>query len=173
MKYFTAAAVAVLLTTSAFAQPTPSGQTNPMPSPTQPPGNEGGSPGQRPETTQLQPAQPAPTQSADASNFQTNQGQDQWLVGNLWHKSVYDAAGKSIGDLNDIVMDKDGKITAVVIGVGGFLGLGEKNVAVDFDHLKQHGGISPNRIVLNMSEQDLRNAPSFVRSSSSSNGGNR
>lgn len=113
--------------------------------------------------------------SVDTSHFQTNQGQDQWLVGNLWRKSVYNQAGQSIGDLNDLIMDKDGKIAAVVVGVGGFLGLGEKNVAVDFNQLQQHGGISPNRIVLNMSEQDLRNAPTFQRSSSSSNSssGNR
>jgi sporulation protein YlmC with PRC-barrel domain len=105
--------------------------------------------------------------SMDAGRFHTNQGQDQWLVGNLWRKSVYDASGKAIGDLNDLVIDKDGKIAAVVVGVGGFLGLGEKNVAVDFDHLQKNGGVSPNRLVLNYSEQDLRNAPAFVRSSSS------
>jgi sporulation protein YlmC with PRC-barrel domain len=41
-----------------------------------------------------------------------------------------------IGDINDIVLTKDGQIGAVVIGVGGFLGMGEKNVAVDFKSLQ-------------------------------------
>ncbi len=140
MKTLTAAAVAVLLSTSAFAQQAP-GTNTPMHN----------------------------TATESTNRFQTNQGQGQWLVGNLWHKSVYNAAGKSIGDLNDILIDKDGKITAIVVGVGGFLGLGEKNVAVDYDYLQKNGGITPDRITLGMSEQDLRNAPAFVRSSSSSN----
>ena len=106
--------------------------------------------------------------SADANRFLTNEGQDQWLVGNLWNKSVYNGAGKSIGDVKDVLINKDGKVAAIVVGVGGFLGLGEKNVAVDFNYLEKNGGISPNRIVLNMSEQDLRSAPDFRRPSSSS-----
>jgi sporulation protein YlmC with PRC-barrel domain len=101
--------------------------------------------------------------SANANRFVTNEGQDQWLVGNLWNKSVYNAAGKSIGDLKDVLVDHNGKVVAIVVGVGGFLGLGEKNVAVDFNYLEKNGGISPNRIVLNMSEQDLRSAPDFHR----------
>ncbi len=158
MKTLTAAAVAMLLSTSAFAQQSPgTGSTSPSATPA-------------PSTTmQNAPAQTGST-SADANRFQTNQGKDQWLVGNLWNKNVYNTSGQSIGSLNDIVMDKDGKIAALVVGVGGFLGLGEKNVAVDFDQIKQHGSISPNRIVLGMTEQDLRNAPSFVRSSSSNGG---
>lgn len=103
-----------------------------------------------------------------ANRFTTNQAQGQWLVGNLWDKSVYNAAGKSIGELKDVLIDKDGKVSALVVGVGGFLGLGEKNVAVDYDYLQKNGGITPNRITLGMSEEDLRNAPEFERSSSSS-----
>ena len=105
---------------------------------------------------------------ASANRFTTNQAQGQWLVGNLWDKSVYNAAGKSIGELKDVLIDKDGKVTALVIGVGGFLGLGEKNVAVDYDYLQKNGGITPNRITLGMSEEDLRNAPKFERNNSSS-----
>ena len=54
-----------------------------------------------------------------------------------------------------------------MIGVGGFLGLGEKNVAVDYNYLEKNGSIAPNRITLNMTEQDLRSAPAFNRMSSS------
>jgi sporulation protein YlmC with PRC-barrel domain len=106
--------------------------------------------------------------SANANRFQTNQGQGQWLVGNLWDKNVYNASGKSVGELKDVVIDKDGKVAALVIGVGGFLGLGEKNVAVDYNYLQQNGGITPERITIGMSEEDLRNAPKFARQSSSS-----
>ncbi len=170
MRFLTAAAVAVLLTAPAFAQQAPGTDTNApsaLPSPTQPPGNKGAAPGMSTDTAGHPPMSATHTQSAGASHVQTNQAADQWLVGNLWHKSVYNSAGQAIGDLNDLVIDKDGKIAAVVIGVGGFLGLGEKNVAVDFDQLQNNGGVSPNRIVLNWSEQDLRNAPAFQRASSS------
>jgi sporulation protein YlmC with PRC-barrel domain len=164
MRFLTAAAAAVLLTASAMAQQSPSVLPE-----SQPPGNKGGAPGMAPaNTTDRSSAGATMSQSADASHFQTNQGGDQWLVGNLWHKSIYNASGQAIGDLNDIVIDKDGKIASIVIGVGGFLGLGEKNVAVNFDQLQRNGGVSPNRLVLNMSEQDLRNAPAFTRNSTSS-----
>jgi sporulation protein YlmC with PRC-barrel domain len=145
MKFLTATAFAVLMTTSALAQQTPA-QPSTMPSANQP-----ATPGQ---------------QGAEANRFETRLGQDQWLVGNHWGKKVYNASGQSIGDLNDVVIDKEGKISALVVGVGGFLGLGEKNVAVNWDQLKQTGSISPSRIVLGMTEQDLRNAPAFVRNES-------
>jgi len=103
------------------------------------------------------------TPSGDANRFRTNEAPNQWLVGNLWNKSVYNASGKAIGDMKDVLVGPDGKIQALIIGVGGFLGLGEKNVAVDYNYLEQNGAITPNRITLNMSEQDLRSAPTFNR----------
>jgi len=143
MKFLTAAAVAVLLSTSAYAQQSPSAS---------------------PSTGTMSNTTSAPS----ANRFTTNQAPGQWLVGNLWDKSVYNAAGKSVGDLKDVVIDKDGKVAALVIGVGGFLGLGEKNVAVDYNYLQQNGGVTPDRITIGMSEEDLRNAPKFERQSSSS-----
>jgi sporulation protein YlmC with PRC-barrel domain len=143
MKSLTAAAIAVLLSTSAYAQQAPSAN----------PSND---------------TMSNTTSAPSANRFTTNQAQGQWLVGNLWDKSVYNAAGKSIGELKDVLIDKDGRVSALVVGVGGFLGLGEKNVAVDYDYLQKNGGITPDRITLGMSEEDLRNAPKFQRSSSSS-----
>jgi sporulation protein YlmC with PRC-barrel domain len=92
-----------------------------------------------------------------------HQNQDQWLAGNVWNKRVYNAAGQGIGDVKDLLINHDGKVAAIVIGVGGFLGLGEKNVAVSFDFLQKNGSIGSDRIVLNMDEQALRGAPDFQR----------
>ena len=50
--------------------------------------------------------------------------------------SVYNDKNESIGSINDMITDKNGKIVAVVIGVGGFLGVGEHLVAVPFDKVK-------------------------------------
>ena len=49
---------------------------------------------------------------------------------------VYSADNQNIGDIKDIVIGRDGKALGVVIGVGGFLGLGEKDVVVPFDRLQ-------------------------------------
>ena len=49
---------------------------------------------------------------------------------------VYNDANETIGDIEDLIVDKSGKIEHVVLGVGGFLGMGEHYVAVSFDKLK-------------------------------------
>lgn len=172
MKALTAAVAALCVSISAFAQQAPgTDRTAPAanPSTTTPSANS-------PAAPSVNPATPSTTSSSAASSsgrFTTSQSQDQWLVGNLWNKKVYNASGQSIGDLKDVLVDHDGKVVAVVVGVGGFLGLGEKNVAVDYSFLKQNGGITGDRVVLGMSEQDLRNAPDFqrIKPSSSSDSG--
>lgn len=59
-----------------------------------------------------------------------------WRVSDLQGKPVYGADGQSIGDINDVLMSKDGSVNAVIIGVGGFLGIGEKDVAVNVNSLQ-------------------------------------
>ena len=90
------------------------------------------------------PAQPAPTNApaatpqrsaADATGpmFEIKQGK--WRSSKLSGLDVYNNDEK-IGDINELIFGQDGKIEAVVIGVGGFLGIGEHNVAVPFDQVK-------------------------------------
>jgi len=60
------------------------------------------------------------------------------LASTIIGKSVYsssDPQSDNIGDVNDLIVAEDGSVTHAVIGVGGFLGIGEKNVAVPFDEL--------------------------------------
>jgi sporulation protein YlmC with PRC-barrel domain len=54
----------------------------------------------------------------------------------LLDEKILNEANESIGDVNDVILDRDGKIASVIVGVGGFLGLGEKDVALPFDQLK-------------------------------------
>ena len=62
----------------------------------------------------------------------------------LLAENVVNAANESIGDINDVLIDRDGKVAAVIVGVGGFLGMGEKDVALPYQQLtfcqgwKQH-----------------------------------
>jgi sporulation protein YlmC with PRC-barrel domain len=67
---------------------------------------------------------------------------DQILASRLMGETIYtsnEADAGSLGDVNDLVLSKDGRVQAVVIGVGGFLGIGDKNVAVPFDRLQIQG----------------------------------
>ena len=73
---------------------------------------------------------PAPA-AASESSFQGN-----WRASKLVGLSVYNDNNESLGSINDLLMDKDGNIKGVVLGVGGFLGVGEHLVAVPFDKIK-------------------------------------
>jgi sporulation protein YlmC with PRC-barrel domain len=60
----------------------------------------------------------------------------QWRASKLVGVNVYNEANEKIGDINDVIVDKSGKVDLVVLGVGGFLGAGEHYVAVPMDRLK-------------------------------------
>ena len=59
-----------------------------------------------------------------------------WRASKLMGLDVYNEANEKLGDVNELILDKDGKVNAVVIGVGGFLGMGEHDIAVTMDKLK-------------------------------------
>jgi len=59
-----------------------------------------------------------------------------WRTSKVVGLSVYNDRNESIGSINDLLMDTSGNIKAVVLGVGGFLGVGEHLVAVPFDRIK-------------------------------------
>lgn len=79
----------------------------------------------------------APPAKSDTMSTTTNASlQGDWRTSKLVGLSVYNDKNESIGSINDLLTDKSGKIVAVVIGVGGFLGVGEHLVAVPFDKVK-------------------------------------
>jgi sporulation protein YlmC with PRC-barrel domain len=90
-----------------------------------------------------QTAQPADrTAPAATTSATTSKSADklmlkgQWRASKLMGLDVYNDANEKLGDINELILDKDGKVSAVVIGVGGFLGMGEHDVAVTMDKLK-------------------------------------
>jgi sporulation protein YlmC with PRC-barrel domain len=89
------------------------------------------------------------------------------LASELIDQTVYSSAGEDaeeIGNVSDLVFNQQGQITAVVIGVGGFLGIGEKNVAVPFDMLEfVIGQDNTERWVLPTTAEALEGAPEFVQ----------
>jgi sporulation protein YlmC with PRC-barrel domain len=59
-----------------------------------------------------------------------------WRASKLMGLDVYNQNNEKLGDVNELILDKNGKVAAVVIGVGGFLGMGEHDIAVALDKLK-------------------------------------
>ena len=101
-------------------------QNNPTPTPGAP----------APATTTA----PAPSGSvvgpAGNMNFIDVRPQDQFRASKLIGSRVYGSNDERIGEINDVLMDQSGKVHAVVIGVGGFLGIGEKDVALPMNALQ-------------------------------------
>jgi sporulation protein YlmC with PRC-barrel domain len=93
--------------------------------------------GQAPEPA-AQPTQNQPAQTKSdnlpsaAGQFIDKQTVDQWRAPKLVGVDVYGADNKKVGTIKDVLMNHDGSAEAVVIGVGGFLGIGAKDVAVPF-----------------------------------------
>ena len=81
---------------------------------------------------------------------------------NLIGTAVYSPNEENLGDVGDVVFDQAGSIQAVVIDVGGFLGIGEKPVAVQYDALNvQKDDNGDLRIVVNATQEQLEGAPEF------------
>lgn len=76
------------------------------------------------------PAASSPTASPGAMNFVSSQKPDQLLASKFKGTDVVGTDNAKIGDVSDILFDKDGKIEAYVVSVGGFLGVGSKSVAI-------------------------------------------
>jgi len=84
-----------------------------------------------------------PTATSDNANMKpaaasdtSSSFQGDWRASKMAGLSVYNDKNESVGSINDLLTDKSGNIKAVIIGVGGFLGVGEHLVAVPFDKVK-------------------------------------
>ena len=73
---------------------------------------------------------------AQGTQFVTEQTASQWRGSKLVGVDIYGSDNAKIGDVSEVLLDAGGNAQAVVIGVGGFLGIGEKNVAVPFSAIQ-------------------------------------
>lgn len=147
----TAAALATVLAMPAFAQST-----------TTPPAN-----------TNNTNAAPAATSTTNATmnnasggqTFVSSQQSTDWRGSKLIGASVYGPDNASIGEINDVIIGTDGKISAVVVGVGGFLGVGEKDVALPFEAIsvtRKADSASIDKITVSYTKDQLKDAPKFA-----------
>ncbi len=144
-------AAAVLLLVPALAQ-----------TPTPPPST------QAPAAPSAQAPAPAPSATTSTAEnakpgFMAEQGKDQWLASkNLIGTKVGGPDNATVGSVNDLVMEKNGNVVAAVIGVGGFLGIGSKNVAVPFKSLElSRDSDGTDKIAMRFSKEQLQQAPDF------------
>ncbi|MBZ9678840.1 PRC-barrel domain-containing protein [Mesorhizobium sp. ES1-1] len=115
-----------------------------------------------PATTDTAQA-PADTNTASAEPVKRADGN---LATNIVGETVYNGTGddaQNIGDVNDIVLTKEGKAKSLIIGVGGFLGLGEKNVAYDFDKAQWAEKNGDRWLVAQTTKEQLQELPDFDR----------
>lgn len=139
-------------------------QQQPMNQPMNPPMSGSSSPSPSSSTS------PSATPMTNASStqkpgFVQQQDQSEWRSSKLVGASVYGPDNSSIGEINDLIVADDGGIKAVVIGVGGFLGVGQKDVAVPFKSLsvkRKANSASIDKITVSFSKDELKNAPKFA-----------
>jgi hypothetical protein len=93
-----------------------------------------------------------------------------WRASNLMGLKVTNVANETIGDINEILFDNDGKVAAIVIGVGGFLGMGERHAAVEFSsvQLTRDKNNAPLARV-NVTKEQLKSAPEWKWQAASAN----
>src|SRR5882757_198340 len=84
-----------------------------------------------PATSPAAPAAKAVAAPVDSTKFIQAQGTDQWVFSKFKGTDVIGPDNAQVGDVNDVLFDKSGKIIGLIVGVGGFLGIGEKSVAID------------------------------------------
>lgn len=154
-----AAAVSAFALTSALAQ-----QTSPpsSPSPSPPPAAAPSTP-PSPSASTSTPSSPTASTTASADKFVTKQSADQFLTSKFKGTDVIGADEKKIGDVSDILFDKDKKILAYIVGVGGFLGIGAKDVALDPAAFQTVPGSSATdfKLRLSLTADQLKEAPAF------------
>jgi hypothetical protein len=79
-----------------------------------------------------------------------------------WYKQpVYDKTNAKIGDINDVLVGPNGDVNAVIIGVGGFLGAGEKDVAVNFSAIHKTTKDDKTYLTMDTTKDALKSAPGF------------
>jgi sporulation protein YlmC with PRC-barrel domain len=83
-------------------------------------------------------------------------------INRLYKQAVYNAADERIGEVDDILITNDGRAVGLVIGVGGFLGIGESHVLVPYDAVKVTTKDNSPRLVMNATRVQLKSASYFT-----------
>jgi sporulation protein YlmC with PRC-barrel domain len=103
----------------------------------------------------------AQTMSAGRTDLMTAVPSSSVTVTDWYKQDVYDPNNNKIGSISDVLVTPDGHINALIIGVGGFLGAGEKNVAVNFSSVKETMKDNKSYLTMDTTKDALKSAPGF------------
>jgi len=118
-----------------------------------------------PDSTAAAPATPAPdAATTKVGNTEVNPA-NAVLASQFMGQAVYTAANENIGEINDLIMNKDLDNIVAVVGVGGFLGIGERDVAIPISDIKVDKDATNNelRLTITASKEQLEAMPAFDR----------
>jgi sporulation protein YlmC with PRC-barrel domain len=105
-------------------------------------------------------AQPMPSAPKGAEKMTAEPG-DSVSVTEYYKQNVYDTSDNTIGEVSDVLLDKDGHVTAVILSVGGLLGLGAKYVSVPFNALRMTEKDGKRYLVMDTTKEALTSAPGY------------
>ena len=115
-----------------------------------------------PPAEATQPAAPAPEAAAPkGAEVVTTVPSDSVSLTDYYKQNVYDTSDNSVGEISDVLLDKDGRVTAVIVSVGGFLGLGAKYVSVPFNALRVTEKEGKRYLVMDTTKDALMSAPGY------------
>jgi sporulation protein YlmC with PRC-barrel domain len=159
--FLSTTALVLVLATPAWAQTTTDQPTTTPPAPT-----EEQQPMAQPEgTTEGQPeaVSPAAGTAGTEGAIIPEQEETQLRAEDLMGTTVVGPDGKEVGEVEDLIFDEQEKITGVVVGVGGFLGMGKKEVGLDWEQakLEEKADTGEKTIMINLTKEDLEAAPDF------------
>ncbi|QRM28317.1 PRC-barrel domain-containing protein [Microvirga sp. VF16] len=103
----------------------------------------------------------------NTGNWLAQEQPGQWRASKLEGLDIYNQNNEKIGDISELLVDSSGKIQAVVVGVGGFLGIGERDVAIPFDQVKF---VNEPRAVATTTTTTDPNAPAAPRATATAPG---
>lgn len=106
-------------------------------------------------------AQTTTHETATRAGAMTRMKADQIRVTDMNGATVYDTKNQNIGDVKDIILDKDGRVAAVVLDVRSFLGVGGKMVALPITDLKVSFNNNKPRFTVSMTKEQLKSARAF------------
>ena len=88
-------------------------------------------------------------------------------LSDLYNQDIYDNQDKKIGAVKDGLFDQDGKLNSIILGVGGVLGMGEKDVGVPFNAIKIKVKDGKRYLVTDLTKEALDTAPAYTYDHSS------
>ncbi len=103
-------------------------------------------------------------QTPATGDFLQGETSNQLLASNFIDAEVREPNNQKIGSINDLLIDQNGNVQGAIVGVGGFLGIGEKNVGIPFNKIKvvrTANGKNIDHVEVPYTRQQLTNAPNF------------